>query len=113
MKQVATRQIGSYRITFGSWDAICTYDARHSNKCIFDGKNYDMGGMCAHKLYVVSGYAVMTCSKNFPPNIVRKVRIIKISDGTLIGEIGVPYTEGYFSSPEHDTLAVIKTRSGI
>ena len=100
-------------MSFGNWNAICTFDAQNNNKCILNGKTFDMGGMCAHKLLVISGYAVMTCSKNFPPDTVRKVRIVKISDGTLIGEIGVPLIEGYLSSPEQDSVALIKTKSGI
>ena len=72
-----------------------------------------MGGMCAHKLYVISGFAVMTCSKNFAKGIKRKARIVNISDGTFIGEIGVPQTEGYAASPESDTVAVLKTETGI
>jgi len=68
---------------------------------------------CAHKLYVVDGFAVMTCSKNFAKGIKRKARIVKISDGTFIGEIGVPQSEGYVASPEGDTLAVLQTETGI
>jgi len=95
------------KMSYGSKDAICTYDNMNNNKCILDGKIVNIGGMCAHKLYVVDGFAVMTCSKNFVNGIKRKARIVKISDGTLIGEIGVPQTDGYIASPVDDTLAVL------
>jgi len=94
-------------MSYGSKNAICTYDSRNDNKCLLDGQIVDMGGMCAHRLYAVDGFAVMTCSKNFAKGIKRKARIVKISDGTFIGEIGVPQTEGYIASPEADTLAVL------
>lgn len=97
---MAVKSIDGQRMSFGNWNAICTYDAKNGNKCLLNGITFDMGGMCAHKLLVIGGYAVLTCSKNFPPDTVRKVRIVKISDGTFIGEIGVPWMEGYISSPE-------------
>lgn len=36
------------KMSYGSTNAICTYDNEDKNKCIFMGTEYDMGQMCAH-----------------------------------------------------------------
>ena len=61
-------------MTYGSKDAICTYNAGKSgNACILKNINYDMGEMCAHRVYVVNGFAVVSCSKKFTDGSIRKV----------------------------------------
>lgn len=73
-------------MTYGSKDAICTWNAGATgNVCIFQNSNYDMGEMCAHKVVPVNGYVVLSCSKKFSDGSVRKVQILNLADGTLVG----------------------------
>ena len=97
---------------YGSTEAICTYDntnvtgsAKNKHYCLFMGKKYDMGEMCAHQFYAVGQYAVLSCSKTFSDSSVRKIKIFKIVDGMLIGSVSTPPVTGYTPS-SGDKIAV-------
>ena len=48
-----TISLGGNQMSYGSAKAQCTYNAQSNNKCLFEDKEYDMGEMCAHKIYAV------------------------------------------------------------
>jgi hypothetical protein len=61
-------------MTYGSKDAICTWNAGSSgNVCMLYNVNYDMGEMCAHRIVPLNGFAVVSCSKKFADGSSRKV----------------------------------------
>ena len=72
-----------------------------------------MGDMCAHKLTILSHYLVMTCSKSFDDGAIRKVRVVHIATGRVIGEASTPQVAGLLVNPETDSVAVVKTSDGI
>lgn len=48
-----TISLQNAKMTYGSTDAICSYDLVKKNVCRFQGVVYDVGEMCAHTLVAV------------------------------------------------------------
>jgi hypothetical protein len=69
--------------------------------------------MCAHRIYVKGQYVVLSCSKKFEDNSIRKVKVFKISDGLLIGGVSIPAISVYKPSPVFDDVALQKIDSGL
>ena len=103
--------IAGLNMTYGSKDAICTWNAGASgNVCVLQNVNYDMGEMCAHRVIPVNGFAVVSCSKKFTDGSTRKVQILKIDDGAVAG---VASLNASFNASINDQIAVRKTNDGI
>jgi hypothetical protein len=82
--------IDGQQLSFGSTDAVCTYDAGNSNACLFENKRYDIGQMCSHRIVAVKNYVVISCFKNFADGSAKKVQIYTKDDGILIGSASTP-----------------------
>jgi len=56
--------IEGHRLTYGgNMDTYCTFDNQNDNKCLINGVEFKMGEMCAHKIYIMENYLVLSCSK--------------------------------------------------
>ena len=69
--------------------------------------------MCAHRIYVSGQYVVLSCSKKFADNSIRKINIYTISDGLLIGGVSIPALTVYKPSPVFDDVAIQKIDNGL
>jgi hypothetical protein len=54
-----------------------------------------MGEMCAHRLYAVDKYVVMSCRRSFSDGTKAKFKIYTIDDGLLISSISSPSIASY------------------
>jgi len=71
---------------------------------------YDMGEMCAHKVYESGDFAILTCSKLFSDTSSRKIQIYNLADGVLVGQVSI---NGAYKTAITDTLAYRTTSNGI
>lgn len=97
-------------MSYGSTQAVCTYNAQSANKCVFDDIEYQMGEMCAHQLFAVGQYVVMQCKKIFTDGSRGKVKIYTVQDGMLIGSISTPPIQGYIpAATDHLTVQLMES----
>jgi hypothetical protein len=61
----------------------------------------------------MAGYAILTCSKTFEDGSIRKVRIVRMDSGVIVGEISTPKESGEIVSPDTDQVAVVRSEHGI